>query len=236
MARKYEFAPGLYGWAMEKCEEELLIAVNELARQSVTPDQVWHREFEYRFFESGDGVSFDHLAQLNSVLRRLEIEPVEYQETNVYDYGRMRDRHAKSQLRQQLVDEYRDLDMEGRHRWLQRSLDEVERLPPPHRTFDELKAERAGRLFPVQSERERLMREAAVKRQVTSTEAAKSMNQVTLTVRRLQVAKAPETVALIINALMPEEALLVAESGQVTDPTVIHLLVERSLDQRLKAA
>jgi hypothetical protein len=95
-----------------------------------------------------------------------------------------------------------------------------------------LKAERAARLLPVQNARERGAgtRSDAADRGGGSRQECEPVDVCGF--RQLQVSKAAETVALVINALTPDEALLLAESGQITDPAVIHLLVERSIAGR----
>jgi hypothetical protein len=282
MARKFEYKPGYYGWAMERCEEGLLIAVFHEIESRIPPDQSWKADFLDHFYEHGNGVTFETISEINANRRRLNLETVEFRETVVYEHARSFDKLRKSELRRQWRDEYFALDTVGRVRWRNTAEDETARLLSPHLTYEQWKARRGVQTLPptVLSPRERAIRdtaiEAATAEPVISAPADASLpaspklirrplppvvlssregairdkavetaapepvrsvpadaplpDSLNLIIRRLKLAKKPETRALIVSQTPPTDALTVAESGRIEDPDLIDSLVIRSLD------
>src|ERR1019366_9614260 len=110
MARKYEYKSGYFGWAMERCEEKLLIAGFYEIEHRIPAQLVWKKEFLDHFFNHGNGVTFETLAHINSIRRRLNLDPLEFTETTIYEYARSPDKLHKSEMRRQIQDEFLALD------------------------------------------------------------------------------------------------------------------------------
>ena len=70
MARKYEYKLGHYAWNLEKCEEEIVIAAYEEVRGFIPADQKWKIHFEIKFFDQGNGISYEEVEAINAVRRR----------------------------------------------------------------------------------------------------------------------------------------------------------------------
>jgi hypothetical protein len=139
MARKYEYIPGsgIHAWNLEKCEEEIFIAVYVETRDLIPPGETWLRRLEHYFFERGEGLGFDELNEFNAVRNRHGLGRVEFRETDVGDYARSRDKVMKSQRRSQIREEVTDASAEVlAERRAQKEAEEKRQLPP-HYTHDE---------------------------------------------------------------------------------------------------
>jgi hypothetical protein len=137
--------PDCFGWAMERCEEKLLIACYNQVQHRVPATEFWKREFNINFFDHDIGVTFDTLAHINAARRRVDLPAVEFVETDIRVYGRSggrpEDRMHKSETRRQMQTDCLALDTLGRQRWKAETESEIEVLPPPHRIFDEWEQE-----------------------------------------------------------------------------------------------
>src|SRR6516162_1576070 len=139
MAQKFDIRGG-YAWNVEQCEELLLIAGYEEIYRYIPADQTWKYEFETHFFEIGDGVAAEFVDAINAVRKRCELEVIVIRETNLYEYGRSPDKRIKSTNRRRIREELTDASVDERQRRIEGAKVEEQRLPPPHRTYEEHKA------------------------------------------------------------------------------------------------
>jgi hypothetical protein len=132
-------------YCFERCEEIVLIDAYLKARSRIRAPL--RSEFEYRFFEAGNGIAFDLIDQLSGEMRRIGFPELKFAETTIFEYGRNPDRSWKAQERQQLMDDLEAMDEAARERLVALSRREMEQLPPPHRTwvkFSEAQAQGRG--------------------------------------------------------------------------------------------
>jgi hypothetical protein len=244
MARKYDYTYAGnktgFGWGMERCEERLLWAAYCEIEQRLGPEQQPQKnEFLEAFFDSGLGVKVDHVAWINSSRRRQSLEPVEFKETNVYDYARNTDRSLKAEMRRQMKTEFFGLDTAGQVRWKHQAEEEIARLPAPHHTWDEMRASRT-RASPSLTPRERAVRLRVVDQVQAVTESqpeeeapdvGKQNAAVAKALRQLKLARKSETISKIVAQLQPDDALLLAETGEIDDADLVDALVARSLEE-----
>jgi hypothetical protein len=235
MARKFEIGRDRYAWGPTEPETRLLISAFHDLQPRLSPDLPWVQEFINHFYTLGSGIAFDSLAQLNVHLRRLARPAIEFIETDVDDHGRIEDRALRAQLRCKLRDAYLALDTAGRARWAEEALDRIAALPPPHRTFEEWKAQRdangagPGPLTPA----EHTLRLRAVSAPVPPTSPSNGHTLPAALLRavtQLGLARSPEITAKVIASLSPDDALDLAASKRIDDPSVIDALVLRSLE------
>lgn len=220
MARKYTYMDGRYvGWGMEECEERLLIAYFNQIEGRIRPGSRWPDDFRSRFYQGGEGVSDRNLGFINAERRRCYWEPFAVKETAVYDYAKSADRSGKAKVRQQILDEYLSLDTAGQCQWITDASEEITRLPDAPFLF-------MGHAEPTHglSHVERDIRRDAVRASIPPKP------DFTRTIRLLSLASREETVDLILRALTPDEALLLAECGKLNNPDLIDRLVIRSLE------
>jgi hypothetical protein len=242
MARKYDYQYGAgktaYGWGMEQCEERLLWAAYcEIESKLGAEQQAQKAEFLDAFLHAGMGVKFDTVAWINSRRKRQNLEPIEFTETNIYEYGRMTDRALKAELRNQMKKEYFLLDAVGRVHWKHQAEDEMRRLPPPHNTWEEIRVARTRSAAPSLTNRERQVRLHVVDQ--AKSEPESEPEEITMTaspavtkaLRQLKLAKKPDTIARIISSLAPDDALTLAEEGAFDDADLVDALVERSITE-----
>jgi len=220
---------------MERCEEKLLISAFYEIEQRIPPGQMWKEDFLDHFYQHGNGVKFDTISCINAERRRQTLDPIEFRQTTVYEYARSANRIQKSELRRQMRDEFLALDTADRARWRREAEEQTDSLLPPHITFEELKAQREIRPPPAAlTPRERTMRFQASEPQPAiylppQPEVRTESPTLARAIRQLKLAKRPETIAMIISQLAPDDALDVAESGLVDDADLIDALVARSL-------
>lgn len=233
MTRKYLYGDGRFvAYGMEKCEEQLLIAYYHDIEPKIRPDAMWRNEFLDRFYRGGQGVSQASLNLVNGERRRLSLPEYTFRETQMIDYGKQPDRMLKAEWRRQYRDQYLDLDRNGKDDWIEKALDDVERQPEPHFTFDERTAYREPNLGGL-SQSELRNRRGALMNNVAPIAPKKIVQKPNLSrqTRLLNIATKLDTVERIVTSLLPDEALQIAEDGEVNDPDVLDLLVNRSLDQ-----
>jgi hypothetical protein len=220
---------------MERCEEKLLISAFYEIEPRIPPGQLWKEDFLDHFYQHGNGVKFDTISCINAERRRQNLDPIEFRQTTVYEYARSANRIQKSELRRQMRDEFMALDTADRARWRREAEEQTDSLLPPHITFEELKAQREFRPpLAALTVRERAMRFQATEPQPAAfapppPEARAESPTLTRAIRQLKLARRPETIAMIIANLAPDDALDVAESGQIEDADMIDALVARSL-------
>jgi hypothetical protein len=228
MGRKFEHAQGRYAWNLEACEEEILIAGYDEIRRFIPPGQTWTIDFENRFFGWGTGVAVEFLDSINAVRRRRSLDEIVIRETDVYDYGRCLDKPFRSNQRRRVREELNTAKEDVRQRRLELAKAEAERLPPPHRTYEEYKAWRQqhqveSHLSLEEVTRRRLAQQAAV-------EAKSPTKPTTLDPERAERMFKIATPGLwgdIISNLSVEDALVVAE--KIENPELRDALVKHSL-------
>lgn len=251
MARKYEYTPGKCAYALERCEERLLIAYYCDVEPRLRANAIWQLDFENRFFTNGEGVSEGNLKLLNSERRRNKLDEFEARETHASEYPRLPDRPGKAKFRQDIRDEYKMSDMAERRQFQRAAKAECDTLTDPHFTHEEWVAMKPDSLGGL-SAREMSIREHAL---ATYEVAAPVVEEVEQPVEQLQLpavippsnpeprapqtermirllglATRPETRDRILQKITSDEALEVAESGVISDPDVIDELVNRVLD------
>ncbi len=220
MARKYTYMDGRYtGWGMEECEERLLIAYFHQIEGRIRPGSPWSDDFRVRFYQSGEGVSDRNLGFINAERRRCYLDPLLIRETTVYDYAGNRDRSWKANIRQRALDEYGSLDTADRTKWVFDAIDEMGRLPDRPLPVTSYVEPVSGLSLTERDTRREAVRAAALPKP-----------DFTRTIRMLSLANREETVGLIVRALTPDEALLLAESGRLDNPDLIDRLVIRSME------
>jgi hypothetical protein len=238
MARKFEIGRDRYAWGPTEPETRLLISAFHDLQPRLSPDLPWVQEFINHFYTLGSGISFDSLAQFNVHLRRLARPAIGFVETDIDDHGRVEDRALRAQLRVKLRDAYLALDTAGRARWAEEALDRIAALPPPHRTFEEWKAGRDAQDTKGLTPAEHTLRLRAVSAPVASMAppAPLQSNGHTLpaallrAMTQLGLARSPEITAKVIASLSPDDALDLAASKKIEDPSIIDALVLRSLE------
>jgi hypothetical protein len=139
MGRIFETCPGRHAWNLEKCEEEVLIAGYDEILRFIPADQTWKAEFEYHFFDRGNGLAFEALAAINGIRREHALDTIVIRETDIYDYGHSTDRLLKAHRRRQVWEEFKSASAEVRRHRLERAKLEAGRLTPPRMTFEEWK-------------------------------------------------------------------------------------------------
>ena len=202
MAQKFEI-PGGYAWNVEQCEELLLIAGYEEIYRYIPADQTWKHEFETHFFEIGDGVAAEFVEAINAVRKRCELEVIVIRETNLYEYGRSPDKRIKTNNRRRIREELNDASADERQRRIEWAKVEEQRLPPPHRTYEERKA---------------------WKQQQQEAQAASRAPRL---VKMLSLTTSPSIRGDIIQNLSADEALEVAE--KIEDTELRDALIKHSL-------
>ncbi len=231
MAQKYSYMEGKYhGWRMEICEERLLIACFHQIEGRIRPGERWPVEFHQYFYVSGLNTGEDRLTQLNRERRRCSLGLFVVSETTVFDYGRTSDRSWKAKARQEMREEYLSLTEDLRTEWIATAQAEIAELPEPSMTFEQVSQQR-GHL----SEEERGRRRHAV-RCAQPSEAPAPIARFERAIRVMNLTTDDTTIDLIMRSITPDEALLIAETQLVRNPTIVDRLIERSLDPITDAA
>lgn len=234
MARKFTYGVRQHvGFAMEQCEEKLLIAYFAEITSRVRAGAIWRDDFNERFYDKGEGVSMINLGHINSERKRLALPLLEIIETHVYDYARSPDRVWKADCRRHLRDEYLNLNVNGKATWVTTALNDVILLPPPHFTHEELTLRHdITKPLGTLSLREQVKRQTALNgTEVKHHEPViSSPSEVDRAIKLLLLAIKPKTASKLIAKLAPDHALAVVESGQIENETLIDLLVSRSMD------
>jgi hypothetical protein len=222
MARKYEARPGLYAWNLEKCEEIILIAGYEEIAAYIPPGATWKAPFEDHLFQHGNGVSFDYLDKVNSERRRRGLEPINFKETDLYDYGRSNDRLQKSEHRRRVRAEIQTASIDVRQKMVDHARAEIEILPSPHQTFEEYKARQND-----WKTEQRLSREETAKRTEIARQKAEEAFDIEKAGKMLTLTTDAELRAAIIEKLSGDNALIIA--GQIDDQQLRDVLVKHCL-------
>lgn len=151
--------------------------------------------------------------------------PITFKETDLDDSGRYPDKLQRSERRRRVRQELEQATASAQQKIVEAALAEMERLLPPHLTFEEYKARNDQ-----WSEQSRLSREEVVKRSraVQEAQQAQSVTMRDRTLRMLRLATDPDLQAKIISRVSSEDALNLAE--QIEDARLRDMLVLRSLE------
>jgi hypothetical protein len=226
MARKYEIGPGRYAWNLETCEEEILIAAYDEARQFISPGQTWKAAFENHFFDHGNGVAVEFVDAINSVRRRRGLTVLVIRETDVFDYGRCADKLLKSNQRRRVREELSTASANVRQHRVEQAKAEAERLPPPHMTFDEYKVRQQRQRAESVLSFEEVAKRTLARQAACAAQPVKAPLPPERAARMLSIAS-PNVWGEIIPRLSAEDALEVAE--KITGTELRDALVKHSL-------
>jgi len=232
VARKWEINTGIYAWNMELCEELVLIAGYEEIRPNIAPGSKWPDEFENHFYQHGNGIACYLLDEINAVRRRLVLPRLDYQETDVLEYGRSTNKLMKSETRRRLRAEINSASIDIRQKMVARALEDIKVLQPPHIPYEEYKSRRQ------QFSADSLLSRAEVARRVRAsqqsaapTAASEVAKPPSLPLEKavvmLKYAKDPELRSGIIAKMSSDDALAAVEKIEDTD--VRDALIRHSL-------
>ena len=230
MARKYEYAEGRVGWAMDAHEERWFIARYLVVVPNIPADQRWRSDFENYFYYQGAGVGDVFLTQINQHCARLKLLPITFRETNVGEYARNPDRAFKAQSRCEWRDEWPNTGPDERRRLMREWEMMMAEAEPPHRTFAEVKADRKqeGEYGSRQDrQRRELALNAATARAAESTaqkkqEAAVQTERATRLIRQLKMAATlPDGESLLVTLLERVEPAKALDLADELDDVVL---------------
>lgn len=222
MARRYQTKRETWGWNMALCEERLLIGVYEdLAPRIIASP--WKVTWEQDFYQNGVGVLDGTLDEINSHLRRIARDELSFTETAVDDYARITDRPAKCERRRLMQEAYRSLDTVGKVRWIEEARDDIAVLPPPVMTWEGFREHQERRkAMPEQTLRQQNLARLAEKvvpiKPLPPDQLNGHADAIELALKRLKLARKPETIAAVMATIAPTDALtiadMLAETGQ----------------------
>jgi len=227
MGRKYEYMSGRYAWNLEKCEEEILIAAYDEICRVIPPSQTWKAEFENHFFDHGNGVAVEFLDSINAVRRRRGLGVILIRETDIYDYGRSKDKLFKSNHRRRVQDELKNASADVRQRRVELAMAEAERLPSPHMTYEDYKTRRQQHNAESALSFEEVTKRVLACQMVNAAQTPAKPTLPPERVARMLTLASPSIWPEILPKLSPDDALEVAE--RITDPDLRDALVKHSL-------
>jgi hypothetical protein len=231
MGRKYDFKPGQFGWALEECEEQLLIATFHDIESRIPADLKWKVEHLMHFYDNGLGVTFYTMDRINGQLARLRKPVLEFVETDVGEYARSHGRALKAQLRVAIRDKYLALDTAEKLQFVTEARAAVGLLAPPHQTFEQLAAQRRPRVADALGVEEVDKRRTALQMSKTKPKHDDAaIERIERALVLLRLTRKPEISSRIIHTLTPADAF-VAAGREGLEQAVIELLVERALDE-----
>ena len=231
MARKFEPRPGDFAWNLERCEEVVMVADYEEIAKFIEPATRWKPLFEMYFYDAGKAVLQKAIDEINGVRRRRGLPCIEFRETDIGDYARTRDDGAKAEQRRRLRDELSSVSSSARSKIVDTARSEIERLPPPHRTYEEYKTDRQYRNFENAQSLEEAKRRAAVLNGITPappTKPAPADLDPSIAAKMLRLATDPALREIILARLAPAAALAAAEGMEDLD--LRDVLIRRALD------
>lgn len=211
MARKWEITPSQYAWNFEECEELVLVAGYEEIKSYIPPGQTWAIEFENHFYQHGNGVAFRYVDEINAVRRRQILPKLEFQETDVYDYGRSANKLMKSERRQRLREEVTVASIDVKQRMVAHGLAEMARLPPPHIPYEQYKANKRRLTDEFELSREEVGRRVRAHHQQSDAPVPKLHLSLDIALKMLTLARDPSLRSEIIDKLSGDDALMAAE-------------------------
>ena len=147
MGRKFEPVPEVRVWALERCEETVLIGAWLRVQGRIPATEHWKDDFEYRLFERGDCVSERHLTSMNRHLRRIGDDEIRFEETNPSDYCRAIDKETRRKDRRHIKECLESMNVSDRANSIAAARAAMDALEPCHRTYAEWKEAR-GRPTP----------------------------------------------------------------------------------------
>jgi hypothetical protein len=239
VARKYEYAEGRVGWAMDAHEERWFIARYLAVAPNIPADQRWRSEFENYFYYQGAGVGDVFLTQINQHCARLNVPSITFRETNVGEYARNPDRAFKAQSRCEWRDEWVNTDSDERRRLMREWEVMMAEAEPAHRTFSEIKADREQE-GDYASRQDRQRRELALNAATARAaelaaqkekEAAVQTERATRLIRQLKMAATlpdgESLLATLLERVEPAKALDLAD--ELDDAVLKTALLKRSM-------
>lgn len=143
MARKFEttMGSGHFIWRLEYSETAVLISTWLTVKSRIPPTERWTLDFDWRFFDQGAAVSERHLESINRHCRRIGIDEVWFEETNVSQYVRGGDKETWLHDRQHIREALLSMDSQQRAQYVADARAEMEMLEPAHRSYEQWKAE-----------------------------------------------------------------------------------------------
>ena len=232
MARKWEITTNQFAWNFEECEETVLIAAYEEIKGQIPSGQAWAVEFENHFYQHGNGVAYRYIDEINAVRRRAVLSKIEFQETDVYEYGRSSNKLMKSERRQRVRDELAAMPTDQRARLLEHARAEVARLPPPHIPYEVYKANKKRLAEEADASREEVGRRMRAFQ--TDAGRPKVNLDVEKALKMLSLVSDPNLRLEIIDRLSSDDALEAA--SRVEDAELRDALVRHSLTALARAA
>lgn len=216
MARKLELIPGKFQWGTEKCEDVVLIDGYLRAKPYFVPELThFSVDFETNYFANGWPVGWHHMDQVNAVLRRKNLETVEFRETQIWDYGKTRgpDRAA---ARRALLAQIEQMGNKERAEFVTKAREQMDCLPEPSVSHEEYKAQKAAEAQRPVPPLRRLVAPAA-KSALSVNEAAKLLN----------ATQNPDLLNRVVAKVDDSELLKLIE--MIESPVVRDLLIEARL-------
>jgi hypothetical protein len=230
MARKYEIGPDYFAWNLEQCEEVVLIATFEETKKFIPPGEIWQTEFENHFFIHGNGIAQTYIDQLNAVRRRHGLDRFELRETDLSDYGRTPNKQFRSETRNRIRQELREMPTNERIKRIERANAEIQILPAPHYTYEQWKQRRDQYASQSRLSREEIARRNAALAPPPPPPRPKSLDaQKALTM--LKFASKPDIIQAIIGKLSADDALEMLpeiENENIRDELIRHSLEQHS--------
>lgn len=227
MARKYEIADGEFAWNFEQCEEIVLIDLFDKIKPFILPEAAWRPDFEYHFFQHGNGILARFLDEINAVARRRGLETFTVRETDVFDYGRTPNKLMKSEHRKRVLEELLNASYDARVERVNVAREAVAQLPPPHQVYEEYKKKREWLSATSRASREEVSRRRAALDNAARPAPKSSTLELDKAVTMLQFASSADLRDDIIRRLSSEEAvnaLPLIEDAATRDALIRHSL------------
>jgi hypothetical protein len=233
MGRKYEPKPNFYVWNFEQCEEVVLIDAYIDACQHVAASEPFKQEFDNHFFHHGNGVAFSLIDQINAIRRRRALGPIQFVETDVFDYGRSPDKMMKSETRKRLLEELKTASTDERIRRVNLAKAEVAKLPPPHQTWEQYKERNSQYIRENTESWEQIRRRKALEAASAPPPPPQLPTLKSLPVQKaltlLKHATSEAVIDRIIEKLSPDDVLSMLpeiENKDLADRLILHSLAE----------
>ena len=150
----------------------------------------------------------------------MDLDVIVVRETDVYDYGRSQDRRFKADHRRRIREELKDASTDERQRRIEGAKAEEQRLPPPHRTYEQHKAWKQQQEEARSGLTSKEISKRAIVQQAASTASpapTKPKIAPDRAVKLLTLATDPSLRGDIIQNLSADDALEVAEKIENTE-------------------
>ena len=138
MARLAELAGNRLIWNLEQCEETAVAGAFVIISGRTTEE--WTHAFSSKFFGQGLALSSHHYQALNRCLKRCGMDTLDIREADPSDYTRdFSDYDAKVAFRENQRHLFTLASPHDRLLMLNKAIDEMATLLPPHHTWEEYK-------------------------------------------------------------------------------------------------